>query len=473
MNIRKTWNSIIELGCGLFDSDEDVKLRKIQNILIVVLFISFCWAILFEALLGLHMLFFLRSGIAGIARLFIYYVPVTIASLGVTVLCLSLQGKRKDSLCAMMAFFTGVAWNFWFCISLSFESMFFLTKLVFVPLPLIALPGRTRADRAVIAAATLFVVVALIGDFAYHRHYAPLSPLPEMYTTWLLGFVLYAVVAALITIFHYVSKITDDAEAGLALERERSEGLLLNILPASVAQELKQAGQSRPVRFDQVTIMLTDIAGFTRMADRTDPEVLVRELDNCFSSFDAVMEKYNLEKLKTIGDAYMCAGGVPVENRTNAIDTVLAALEIRRLMARAKKNAAGNEGFVWDIRIGIATGPVIAGVIGEKKFTYDVWGEAVTTAGILEIYGKVGDVNISKATHERLMGLFNCRYRGKIEVGEGRRMEMYFVKSIKKEYSVDSGGVVPNSSFMEIYESVKRGDGCPPGRVSGCAGRGN
>ena len=355
--------------------------------------------------------------------------------------------------------YLGIAWNVYICVSLSFDTMFYLIKLAFMPLPLIALSARSRAQKFSIVAGTLAAVAALIADFVYHYYREPLCPIPETYSVYLMVFALYLVVSAVIIIFYYVSKITNDAEDSLFLEQERSERLLLNILPVNVARELKQKGYSSPVGYDQVTIMLTDIAGFTKLADTTDPEILVRELDGCFSAFDALTEKYRIEKLKTLGDAYLCAGGVPEGNRTNAIDMVLAALEIRELMAREKKKRKRADEYIWDIRIGISTGPVVAGVIGEKKFTYDIWGDAVNEAGILEMYGKVGEINISKSTYGHVKGLFSCRSRGKVDVGNGRLMPMYFVKSIKKEYSLGAEGKIPNDAFMKKYHSVRKGKG--------------
>lgn len=459
MSIIKTWTGLIARGCHLFDSEEDIKLRKIQNTLILVLLISLGWSIIFEALLGVHMLFVLRRDFTEITRLFLHYVPASFFCLAIIILCLYFQKNRKDSLYALAVFYLGLAWNLFICLSLSFETMFYLIKLAFMPLPLIALSNKSRAQKFIIVSGTAAVIGSLMADFLYHYYHEPVCPIPEIYTTYLMVFALYLVVTAVIIIFYYVSKITDDAEDSLFLEQERSERLLLNILPVNVAQELKHKGYSRPVKFDQVTIMLTDIAGFTKLADTMDPEKLVRELDDCFSHFDALTEKHHLEKLKTLGDAYMCAGGVPVSNTTNAIDMVLAALEIRDLMARAKKSGKHRDEYIWDIRIGISTGPVIAGVIGEKKFTYDVWGDSVTTAEILEMYGKVGEINISGSTYTLVKGLFNCRRRGKIEIGDGKRMDMYFVKSIKREYSLNSEGKVPNGAFMNIYNSIKEGNG--------------
>ncbi|MBP7584583.1 MAG: adenylate/guanylate cyclase domain-containing protein [Spirochaetes bacterium] len=459
MNILKTWTGLIERGCHLYDSEEAVKLRKIQNTLILVLIISFGWSIVFEALLGLHMLFVLRRDMAEITRMFLHYVPPSFIGLGIIVLCLYLQKNRKGNLYALVVFYLGIAWNLYICISLSFDTMFYLIKLAFMPLPLVALSARSKAQKFSMVTGTMAVVGALIADFAFHHYNEPLCPIPAVYSTYLLVFALYLVVTAIIIIFYYVSKITDDAEDSLFREQDRSERLLLNILPVNVAQELKHKGYAAPVRYDLVTIMLTDIAGFTKLADTIAPEVLVRELDGCFSAFDALTEKYRIEKLKTLGDAYLCAGGVPAGNRTNAIDMVLAALEIRSMMARERRRRERADEYIWDIRIGISTGPVVAGVIGEKKFTYDVWGDAVNEAGILEMYGKIGEINISRSTYELVKELFNCRSRGKVGIGGGKYMHMYFVKSIKKEYSLGAEGKIPNDAFMKKYHSVRKGKG--------------
>ena len=215
--------------------------------------------------------------------------------------------------------------------------------------------------------------------------------------------------------------------------RKRSDELLLNILPAEVAEELKAKGSAEAVQIDQVTVLFTDFKGFTAMSEVVTPQQLVRDLNECFSAFDRITEKYGIEKIKTIGDAYMAAGGLPTPNTTHATDVINAALEMREFVAegKARKVAAGLPYF--EIRIGIHTGPVVAGIVGVKKFQYDIWGDTVNTASRMESSGEVGQVNISEATYalvrEEAGRLFDFTPRGKVQAKGKGEMEMYFVQA--------------------------------------------
>jgi adenylate cyclase len=175
-----------------------------------------------------------------------------------------------------------------------------------------------------------------------------------------------------------------------------------------------------------------------------NPEKLLDELDKFFLKFDKVVERLGIEKIKTIGDAYMCAGGIPQNNRTNPIDVVMAAIEMQQFMSELRRESE-NE---WDIRIGIHTGPVIAGVVGSKKFSYDIWGDTVNIASRMESSGMVGEINVSETTHELVQDFFICEYRGKLPVKHKGEIDMYFIKGIKPEFSVDGEGKMPNDKFF-------------------------
>ena len=234
-------------------------------------------------------------------------------------------------------------------------------------------------------------------------------------------------------------------------ERAKSEKLLLNILPKDVAAELKEKGFAEPVLFEKVSVMFTDFKGFTTIAETLTPQELIKDLDACFVQFDKISERFNLEKLKTIGDSYMCAGGIPKRNTTHAIDCCLAALEIQSFMNLMKK-LKEEKGFpYWELRLGIHTGPLIAGVIGERKFAYDVWGDTVNTASRMESSGTQGRINISYSTYEVVKDFFICEYRGEVSAKNKGVVKMYYLERIKPEFSKDEMGLMPNGKFWEVY----------------------
>jgi class 3 adenylate cyclase len=236
-------------------------------------------------------------------------------------------------------------------------------------------------------------------------------------------------------------------------ERHKSEKLLLNILPEDVARELKEKGFAEPVLFESVSVMFTDFKGFTQIAETMSPSELLKELDGCFIQFDKITERYHLEKLKTIGDSYMCAGGIPGRNTTHPIDTVLAALEIQAFMSQMKDLKLMMDLPYWELRLGIHTGSLIAGVIGEKKFAYDVWGDTVNTASRMESSGTPGMINISGATYELIKEYFECEFRGMINAKNKGEVAMHYVNRLKEEYSKDEDGRVPNEKFWESYNN--------------------
>lgn len=210
-------------------------------------------------------------------------------------------------------------------------------------------------------------------------------------------------------------------------EKNRSEILLLNILPQETAKELKERGKVQPKKFDAVTILFTDFKNFTHYAENLSPEELVKSVDFYFSEFDRIVEKYGLEKIKTVGDAYMCAGGVPFPQKDHAFKVVSAACEMIEFVEEAKKLNSENE-TRFDMRIGINTGPVIAGVVGTKKFAYDIWGDTVNIASRMEASSEASKINISENTYELVKGQFNCEYRGEVPVKNKGMMKMYFVE---------------------------------------------
>jgi adenylate cyclase len=226
------------------------------------------------------------------------------------------------------------------------------------------------------------------------------------------------------------------SRAVLQVEKDRSENLLLNILPAEIAEELKQKGRCEARDFDLVSILFTDFKGFTEHSATMSAAELVSEINHCFEAFDGIMAKYGIEKIKTIGDAYMAAGGLPVPTEDSVKNTVLAALEMQRFIKQRKahKDALGEPAF--EMRVGIHTGPVVAGIVGVKKFQYDIWGDTVNTASRMESHGVVGQVNISEATYALLKNistpngapLFQFEARGHVSVKGKGEMDMFIVQ---------------------------------------------
>lgn len=213
-------------------------------------------------------------------------------------------------------------------------------------------------------------------------------------------------------------------------EKNRSDSLLLNILPVETAFELKKNGKVLAKKFESVTVLFTDFESFTHYAEKLSPEKLVEIVDYYFSKFDEIIEKYNLEKIKTVGDCYMCAGGLPFPTKDHAFKMALAAFEMVEFVKDSKNNNPLNH-TRFEIRIGINSGPVVAGVVGTKKFAYDIWGDSVNIASRMESNSESGKINISENTYELIKDNFDCVYRGEIEVKNRGMMKMYFINDSK------------------------------------------
>jgi class 3 adenylate cyclase len=219
-------------------------------------------------------------------------------------------------------------------------------------------------------------------------------------------------------------------ERTVDLERamKKSDELLLNILPHETAEELKKFGKAKAKRHEPVTVLFTDFKGFTQIAEQLEPGELVTEIDYCFRNFDAIIEKYNIEKIKTIGDAYMCVGGIPNSENEDPQKVVLAALEIRDFMANLAEKRIRLGKSCFEIRIGVHTGEVVAGIVGTKKSQYDVWGDTVNVAARMEDNSESGKVNISGTTYELVKDYFKCEHRGKVTAKNKGEIDMYFVE---------------------------------------------
>jgi len=252
----------------------------------------------------------------------------------------------------------------------------------------------------------------------------------------------------------------EQQKRALEVEKEKADNLLSNILPMETAEELKNKGKAKTRKYRMVTVMFSDIVGFTKIAEKMEPTVLVKKLDHLFKEMDKITERNQVEKIKTIGDAYMAAAGVPLRDKENPIHSVLAALEIQDYMNKLKDRAIdeGRDDY-WQLRIGIHTGDVIAGVIGSKRIAYDIWGNTVNVANRMETASEPCKVNISGSTYDSIAPYFDCTYRGKIPTKNKGEMDMYFVDQIKPHLSKGGRGLSPNKKFydyinLHIYSNI-------------------
>lgn len=248
--------------------------------------------------------------------------------------------------------------------------------------------------------------------------------------TWATGIALFLLTIVVIGVLRR-SRYINKTNRIIEVEKNRSEMLLLNILPSETAQELKENGKVKAKRFESVTVLFTDFQGFTLTSQDFTPEKLVTSVDFYFSEFDKIMGKYGLEKIKTIGDSYMCAGGLPFPSEDHPQKVIAAAQEILEFMESVDKKKDPDIAH-FDIRIGINTGPVVAGVVGTKKFAYDIWGDTVNVAARMESNSKPGKINISENTYALVKDQYNCTFRGKIDVKNHGSMNMYYVNDRKK-----------------------------------------
>ncbi|MBB4018029.1 class 3 adenylate cyclase [Chelatococcus caeni] len=239
----------------------------------------------------------------------------------------------------------------------------------------------------------------------------------------------------------------EEARTALIAEKDKADSLLLDILPAAIAEELKRDHRVEPRYYESASVIFTDFENFTHLTEQTEPAGLIGELDRVFSCFDEIAARNRVEKLKTIGDAYLCVGGVPVANRSHPIDACLAALQIRAATARANRARAKLHMRPWPLRIGIHTGPLIAGVVGRHKFTFDIWGDTVNLAERMEAACPPDEINISDRTCLYVAALFETEPRGSVAVKNKGPLPMHYLRRIRPEFSADEAGTLPNDLF--------------------------
>jgi adenylate cyclase len=303
---------------------------------------------------------------------------------------------------------------------------------ILAPLGALVFLEVRRAIRWFVAFVLVFLLTGIAGEVFFRNA----DYLPAWFTSTMLALNVIGAGSVAFTLLARFAHQRDAALAALRLEQEKSELLLMNILPASIAERLKAANQAIADHFDSASVVFADVVDFTPLAQRLPPAEVVGILDQLFSHFDDLVERHGLEKIKTIGDCYMAAAGVPDPSSDHARRAALLALDMREAVA----TSAVGYGFGLELRIGINSGPVIAGVIGTKRFLYDLWGDAVNTASRMESQGTTGEIQITGATYELLKDEFVCRRRGTILVkGKGRMETWYLVGPRSDDGRTDRG----------------------------------
>ena len=242
-------------------------------------------------------------------------------------------------------------------------------------------------------------------------------------------------------------KILEKVNEKLARENEKIKALNEKLSPEGIKEAFEAEKKESSLKFNMATVLFADIHGFSKLVEGMDSSAIMDELDEILFEFDAIVTRFKIEKIKTIGDTYMCAGGIPVKNITNPIDVVMVAMEMRNFLEKFEMNKRGKDNRIWDLKIGIHTGPVTASISGKKKVNYDIKGDTVNTASRVEAVPDNGSILISVMTYELVKEFFDCEYFGKLPVKYKNDLQMYKVKGLKPEFSVNGAGVLPNESF--------------------------
>lgn len=295
---------------------------------------------------------------------------------------------------------------------------------------------------------------------------------PPIYRTWyaytiyliFIGFLLFLTFKLRAYFFakerFKLENIINERTEEVLLQKEKADNLIERLLPKETVKELKSGRKAGPYHYNMVTVLFGDIKGFTKITENIEElnaMELLDKLDQYFLEFDSIVEKYNIEKIKTIGDAYMCAGGIPEENHTNPVEVIVAAMEMQAYMKKMKEDSEGDKD-IWDLRIGVDTGPIIAGVIGRSKVTYDIWGTTVNMASRMEASGEPGKINITGNTFMLVKDFFICKYRGKMPVKNKGDIDMYFVENFKPQFTETLKGLQPNRNFHVQLQLLRFND---------------
>ena len=295
------------------------------------------------------------------------------------------------------------------------------------PAPDVAKTVQSQLDILFFIAVPIFIHQKRVGILISGRmkeirpFFPPLSPVDVQLFQTIGAFL--SVSATNSGSYHILENLVNERTSELSREKEKSDQLLLNILPEAVANELKEKGEAQAQLYDNVTVLFTDFVNFTKAAEHLSPQNLVNELHTCFKAFDEIISKYNIEKIKTIGDSFLAVAGLPKPSANHAENVVWAAMEIMQFTEQRLLYA----NTALNIRIGIHSGNVVAGIVGMKKFAYDIWGDTVNTASRMEQNSESGKINLSGATYELIKDKFDCTYRGKISAKNKGNIDMYFV----------------------------------------------
>ena len=247
----------------------------------------------------------------------------------------------------------------------------------------------------------------------------------------------------------------EEMNESLRREYEKSRTLIEKLRPGGIGDTGKAHGKGRSHRFNMATVLFAEVHGFDRLVGGMDSSFMMDELDDILFEFDAIVKRYKIEKIKTIGDTIMCAGGIPVKNITNTIDVVMAAVEMQHFLERHEYNKRGNEQRIWYLKVGIHTGPVTATSSGKKKVNYDITGDTVNTASRVKTVAENGSILISVMTYELVKEFFNCEYFGKLPVKYKGDLQMYRINGLHPAFSQDEAGIVPNEAFRIKFGLVR------------------
>jgi guanylate cyclase len=302
---------------------------------------------------------------------------------------------------------------------------------ILAPMGAVAFLEVPRAIRWFVAFVVVFLATGIAGELLFAD-----ADLPAWFTSAMLALNVVGAGGVAFTLLASFAKQRNEAEATVRVEQQRSELLLLNILPGPIAERLKADGQMIADHFVEASIVFADVVDFTPLAQRLPPTEVVGLLDRLFTRFDTLVERHGLEKIKTIGDCYMAASGVPEATADHARRAALLALDMRESI----ESSPVAEGLGLELRIGINSGPVVAGVIGSKRFLYDLWGDSVNTASRMESHGTPGQIQVTRATYDLLKDEFVCTHRGTIDVKGKGAMETWYVMGSRADGVRDSAG---------------------------------